>query len=53
MSVQTVLNIPQRVDWRSCILSRSEEENSTKVFRKFFHKFDFTLEDDSDDDVSD
>lgn len=49
LAVPTVLNIPQRVDWRTCTLSHDEEEKCTADFRRFFNSFDFTLQEvDSD-----
>ena len=43
-----LLDAEDRIDWRSCQLSREEETASTQNFRKRFKEFDFTLEDDDD-----
>ncbi|XP_078481216.1 CWF19-like protein 1 [Ciona intestinalis] len=39
-----LLNSPKRIDWRSCALSCDQETDLTKKFRKFFKKFDFSLD---------
>jgi len=39
-----LLDMPERVDWRNCQLSKEEETEQTKNFRKMFSPFDFTLE---------
>nr|XP_022339809.1 CWF19-like protein 1 [Crassostrea virginica] len=42
-SVQ-LLNMPERVDWKACKLSRQEEETAAEDFRSQYEEFDFTLE---------
>lgn len=39
-----LLDLPERVDWKSCKLDKDEETEQTKQFRKQFSQFDFTLE---------
>ena len=39
-----ILNIPDRVDWRPCTVSKEEETEMTQQFRELFKPFDFTLE---------
>ncbi|KAK7075504.1 hypothetical protein SK128_009879 [Halocaridina rubra] len=43
-----ILNVPERVDWRECQISKEEEIEERNVIRSTFQPFDFTLEDDSD-----
>jgi hypothetical protein len=38
------LNIPDRVDWRACAVSKDEETQMTLEFREMFKPYDFTLE---------
>ncbi|GAB6026563.1 hypothetical protein CHUAL_012979 [Chamberlinius hualienensis] len=37
-----LLNVPDRVDWRACPLSKEEETRLCNTFRKAFEPFDFT-----------
>jgi len=39
-----LLDMAERADWKSCQLSKEEETEQTKEFRKMFAPFDFTLE---------
>eukprot|EP00088_Acartia_fossae_P069650 TRINITY_DN9155_c0_g1_i3.p1 TRINITY_DN9155_c0_g1~~TRINITY_DN9155_c0_g1_i3.p1 ORF type:complete len:523 (+),score=146.82 TRINITY_DN9155_c0_g1_i3:40-1608(+) len=39
-----LLDMPDRVDWRNCQLSKEEETDQVKEFRKKFSPFDFTME---------
>lgn len=38
-----ILNLPNKVDWRECKLSRTEEDCLVKRIRQNFEPFDFTL----------
>lgn len=40
---ESVLDLPDRVDWKSCKLSKEEETIQTKAFRKRFQPFDFNF----------
>ncbi|KAK2146142.1 hypothetical protein LSH36_629g01064 [Paralvinella palmiformis] len=40
---QMLLNLPQRVDWRNCKLSKDEETQHAKTFRTGFQKYDFNV----------
>ncbi|XP_066985910.1 CWF19-like protein 1 isoform X2 [Macrobrachium rosenbergii] len=46
----SVLNVPERVDWRECKMSKDEETEQRNKMRSLFQPYDFTLEDDDDDD---
>ena len=37
-----LLNLPEKIDWRDCPLSREEEIHLANEFRKVFLPFDFT-----------
>ena len=39
----SVLNTPDRVDWKACKGTMEEEKQSATVFRKKFKPFDFNL----------
>jgi len=39
-----LLDMQERVDWKSCTTSKEEETDATKQFRKLFSQFDFTME---------
>jgi len=41
---EPLLDTPESVDWKSCKLSKEEETEQTKAFRKMFAPYDFTLE---------
>ena len=41
---EKLLDMPERVDWKSCSLSREEEVDLTKAMRKMFSQYDFTME---------
>ena len=41
-----ILNVPKRVDWKSCAVSKEQESSSAEEFREKFKSFDFTLEND-------
>lgn len=43
MADQTLLNMPDKVDWRNCKSSKPEETDMANNFRKTFEKFDFNL----------
>ena len=38
-----MLNVPHKVDWKKCQLSKEEEVTDTKAFRDGFKAFDFNL----------
>lgn len=42
-----LLDLPHRVSWRDCIVSKPEETQLTETFRNDFKEFDFTNDDDS------
>nr|CAB3234912.1 CWF19-like protein 1 [Phallusia mammillata] len=44
----SILNMRDRVDWRSCMTSRDQETDAAKRFRSFFEKHDFTADDEDD-----
>jgi len=39
----SLLNLPDRIDWKECKLTLEEESEMTKKFRKRFQPFDFNL----------
>jgi hypothetical protein len=41
---QLVLNMPDRVDWKTCQTAKSQETEMVAEFRKVFKSFDFTLD---------
>ena len=41
---EKLLDMPERVDWKSCSLAREEELDITKAMRKMFSQYDFTME---------
>ena len=41
---EKLLDMPERVDWKSCSLARDEEVDITKAMRKMFSPYDFTME---------
>jgi len=44
MADASLLNMPDRVDWKLCKSSRSEEMEQAASFRQKFKQFDFTLD---------
>lgn len=40
-----VLNMPEKSDWKDCMLSKEEEIELCQKFREKFKPFDFTLDD--------
>ncbi|XP_076819990.1 CWF19-like protein 1 isoform X2 [Clavelina lepadiformis] len=50
---KSVLNMPDRIDWRSCATSRDQETKYAQNFRDFFKKFDFTFDSDDNEDNDD
>ena len=44
LSSPEILNIPDRVDWRPCVVGKDQESQMTLEFREMFKTFDFTLE---------
>ncbi|XP_053439157.1 CWF19-like protein 1 isoform X1 [Nycticebus coucang] len=45
LASETILNIPDKADWRQCQMSKEDEETLARCFRKDFEPFDFTLDD--------
>ncbi|CAB4064463.1 CWF19-like protein 1 [Lepeophtheirus salmonis] len=45
----SILDLPERIDWRKCKVEVKEETELASSFRKSFSKFDFTLLDDDED----
>jgi len=44
MAHTSLLNMPDRIDWKHCTSSKSQETECASSFRQKFKKFDFTLE---------
>lgn len=42
----SLLNVPERVDWKDCSTDKDTETEMTAKFRELFKPCDFTLEDD-------
>ncbi|XP_069960745.1 CWF19-like protein 1 isoform X2 [Cherax quadricarinatus] len=45
LASESILNVPERVDWRECKSSREEETRLCNKIRELFQSFDFTLDD--------
>ena len=43
-----ILNLPGRVDWRACLLTKDQETKLAEKFRAEFAPFDFTGSNDDD-----
>lgn len=43
LASKTILDLPDRVDWKSCALSENEERNLAEKFRRKFKAYDFSL----------
>ena len=43
---QLILNVPHRVDWKTCSVSFEVETRMAESFRQSFRTFDFTDDDD-------
>lgn len=43
LALSSVLNMPDRADWKNCQTSKDEENKMVAKFRQGFKKFDFTL----------
>lgn len=41
---RSVLNMPDRVDWKACSVSKEEETKLATSFRENFEPFDFTAD---------
>lgn len=50
LASEELLNMPRRVSWKECKISKEQEEHDVKVFRKAFLEFDPFNVDDSDSD---
>jgi len=44
MAHASLLNMPDRIDWKQCTSSKSEEMKHATSFRQKFKEFDFTLD---------
>jgi len=44
MAHTSLLNMPDRVDWKQCTSSKSQETENASSFRQKFRMFDFTLD---------
>lgn len=40
---ESLLDMPDRVDWKKCKIPKEEETIQAKKFRKRFHPFDFNF----------
>ncbi|CAH0478636.1 unnamed protein product [Peronospora belbahrii] len=45
-----VLEMPRRANWKFCVVSKLEEKKLTQTFKDQWKPYDFTLENDDDDD---
>lgn len=43
LACESLLNMPQRIEWKACSVSKEEETHMAAQFRKDFEEFDFTL----------
>ena len=43
MASSSLLNMPDRVDWKACKISEEEEKKMAAEFRKKFQPLDFNL----------
>eukprot|EP00047_Mylnosiga_fluctuans_P011932 m.23755 g.23755 ORF g.23755 m.23755 type:complete len:561 (+) comp3935_c0_seq1:20-1702(+) len=43
LAAPTLLNVPERVDWKACVSSTADEKEHTAQFRKMFRPFDFNF----------
>ena len=43
---ESLLNLPEKVDWKDCKVSNMEEIEMAQNFKEKFKKFDFTQTDD-------
>lgn len=39
----TILDCPEKVHWKHCLLSETQETDQTEKFRDSFARYDFTL----------
>ena len=44
LASRSVLNMPDRVDWKACSVSKEEETKLANLFRENFEPFDFTAD---------
>jgi len=44
MAHASLLNMPDRIDWKQCTSSKSQETERASSFRQKFKNFDFTLD---------
>ena len=50
LASEELLNMPRRVSWKECKISKEQEEHDVKMYRKSFTEFDPFKVDDSDSD---
>lgn len=43
MASEMLLNCPDRIDWKQCVVSQADEKEMTVEFRESFKKFDPSL----------
>ncbi|GBM55601.1 CWF19-like protein 1 [Araneus ventricosus] len=43
LASKTILNVPDRVDWKECKMSPDEELRAAEDFRQSFKRYDFTI----------
>ncbi|XP_076356766.1 CWF19-like protein 1 [Tachypleus tridentatus] len=43
LACESLLNMPQRIEWKACSVSKEKETHMAEEFRKDFEEFDFTL----------
>ncbi len=46
LAAPLVLNLPIRINWKSCLATKDEEAKAALEMRKNFESFDFTTYDD-------
>jgi hypothetical protein len=38
-----LLNVPERIDWKECVVDPAQEKEQTAAFRQQFRPFDFNF----------
>ena len=46
LAAPLVLNLPNRINWKSCLAAKDEETKAALKMRKTFEPFDFTADND-------
>ena len=41
LASEGILNVPEKIDWKSRAMSKEEEARATQIFREGFKSFDF------------